>query len=115
MKLPPNIKFVAAANPYRLKKQSSQQNGEQGLSYERHHVLAAMEMKNHKDVMHRLTYRVHTLPSSLLDYVWDYGFLRPEIERLYVNAMLRRELTVPDDQHWKTFITKFTELVSQLC
>lgn len=52
MKLPANIKFIAAANPYRVKKESdrSKQNNESGLSYERHHVLAAMELKTHKDI-----------------------------------------------------------------
>lgn len=80
-KLPSNIKFIAAANPYRVKNErgQSKQKYESGLSYERHHVLAAMELKTHKDVMQRLTYRVHTLPNSLLDYVWDYGYLKPEV------------------------------------
>ncbi len=50
-KLPSNLKFIAAANPYRMKKMlRAERNNEAGLSYERHHVLAAMELKTHKGI-----------------------------------------------------------------
>ncbi|CAG8803669.1 21082_t:CDS:2, partial [Dentiscutata erythropus] len=29
----------------------------------------------------KLVYQVHPLPDQILDYVWDYGVLKPEEER----------------------------------
>ncbi len=34
-------------------------------------------------------YRVHPLPESLVDYVFDFGALHPDTEKLYIRAMLK--------------------------
>jgi len=82
-KLPPNLKFIAAANPYRQKKLPKEDDAASntpGLAFDQYHSLASIEQQTtNKDIMHRLVYRVHPIPESLLDYVWDYGYLQPEV------------------------------------
>jgi energy-coupling factor transporter ATP-binding protein EcfA2 len=41
------------------------------------------------DPMARLVYRVHPLPASMADLVYDFGSLSLETETLYIGAMLR--------------------------
>lgn len=68
--LPDNIVFIAACNPYKVRKSKD----EVGLIKQR--------------VATRLVYRVHPLPDSLIDYVWDYGSLSDKEERLYIGNIL---------------------------
>ena len=70
-KLPDNIVFIAACNPYKVRKAK----GEVGLIKQR--------------VATRLVYRVHPLPDSLIDYVWDYGSLSYKEESLYIGNILQ--------------------------
>jgi nucleoside-triphosphatase THEP1 len=69
--LPFNIVFIAACNPYKIRNF----NSDVGLIKQR--------------VATQLVYRVHPLPDSLLDYVWDYGSLTENEEVLYINNILR--------------------------
>ena len=43
-------------------------------------------------------YRVHPLPESMIDFVFDFGALTPDNERLYIKAMLRRQLPHTDEK-----------------
>eukprot|EP01052_Picozoa_sp_SAG31_P003961 SAG31_NODE_158_length_21979_cov_6.851691_2_plen_3236_part_00 len=74
-KLPPNLKVLAACNPYRLKPAAMQRSG--GLT--------------HAGGIGRsdLVYVVNPLPETLLDYVWDYGTLNLAEEKRYIGSMLR--------------------------
>jgi hypothetical protein len=45
-----------------------------------------------KDPLKNLVYRVHPLPESMIDAVFDFGALSPENEKLYIKAMLHRAL-----------------------
>jgi len=69
-RIPDNIVFIAACNPYKIRKS----NSEVGLIKQR--------------VATRLVYRVHPLPDALIDYVWDYGSLTEHEERLYIGNIL---------------------------
>jgi len=69
-KLPDNIVFIAACNPYKLRKQRVSI----GLIKQR--------------VASRLVYTVHPLPDSLIDYVWDFGSLSEKEESLYIGNIL---------------------------
>ncbi|CAG2252998.1 RNF213 [Mytilus edulis] len=44
--------------------------------------------KIRKDELSSLVYRVHPLPESLIDYVWDYGSLSEEDEKTYIAKMV---------------------------
>ena len=78
--LPPNLVFVAACNPYKLKKarRSISSRGLKG--------------RKHRDSKSDLVYRVHPLPESMLDYVWDFGSLDREDEIAYIKRMLEADV-----------------------
>jgi E3 ubiquitin-protein ligase RNF213 len=93
--LPFNIKIIAACNPYRLRATKSLYGGEEmaGLAYE-HFSKSTLENVGTgiKDPLRNLVYRVHPLPESMIDHVFDFGALSAETESLYVKAMLRKQL-----------------------
>eukprot|EP00340_Litonotus_pictus_P011848 CAMPEP_0170538902 /NCGR_PEP_ID=MMETSP0209-20121228/103595_1 /TAXON_ID=665100 ORGANISM="Litonotus pictus, Strain P1" /NCGR_SAMPLE_ID=MMETSP0209 /ASSEMBLY_ACC=CAM_ASM_000301 /LENGTH=3866 /DNA_ID=CAMNT_0010840703 /DNA_START=1009 /DNA_END=12609 /DNA_ORIENTATION=+ len=49
------------------------------------------EAKKHQYSAQDLVYTVHPLQDPLLDYVWDYGVLKEEEERKYIEKMLIKE------------------------
>jgi hypothetical protein len=69
-KIPENIIFIAACNPYKVRRNTN----EVGLIKQR--------------IATRLVYTVHPLPDALMDYVWDYGSLTDNEERLYIGNIL---------------------------
>ena len=70
-----NVVLMACANPYekRIAKEQT----------------AGLQSKFRWDKFADLTYRVHPLPESMLDYVWDYGALRKEDEREYIRTIFQ--------------------------
>ncbi|CAG8444408.1 26262_t:CDS:10 [Dentiscutata erythropus] len=73
----PNIRIFAACNPYRLRTKSQSDVGLSAKLYEE---------KN------QLVYQVHPLPDQILDYVWDYGYLKAEDEKNYIDIMVKTKL-----------------------
>ena len=71
----PNIKIIAACNPYRLREV-------------RQTKTAGIDSKFAPDAFARLAYRVHPLPENLLEYVWDYGSLTEDDESMYIHKMI---------------------------
>ena len=69
-----NLVFLAACNPYRLRKEKIQRAG--------------LEHKNIANEYSKLVYRVHPLPEAMIDYVWDYGCLDRRDERDYIKRMV---------------------------
>ncbi|CAG8574733.1 752_t:CDS:10, partial [Racocetra persica] len=72
-----NIRLFSACNPYRLRLKSDTQAGLLAKRYEEHS---------------NLVYQVHPLPDQILDYVWDYGVLKPSDEKIYINIMVKKYL-----------------------
>lgn len=98
-----NIKIIAACNPYRLRSTKSLYGGEEmaGLAFELFpgkHNGAGQRAENVgtgiKDPLRNLVYRVHPLPESMIDYIFDFGALSAETERLYIHAMLLEQLGI---------------------
>jgi energy-coupling factor transporter ATP-binding protein EcfA2 len=95
--LPSDIKVIAACNPYRLRFSKNLYGGEEmaGLIFE-HFVGGDDAMENVgtgiKDPLRNLVYRVHPLPESMIDYIFDFGALTAETEKQYIRAMLKRIL-----------------------
>ena len=78
-KLPENIAFIGAVNPYRKSKQKRvglRININKDNNYE--------EMDNED-----LVYIVNPLPHSLLNYVFDFGALNKEDEKKYIIHMIK--------------------------
>ena len=74
--LSPNLVFIAACNPYRIRKSGSMTTA--GLSGK----------AKAEDECSKLVYRVHPLPETMIDYIWDYGSLSPSDERAYIGRMV---------------------------
>ncbi|CAG8470531.1 17412_t:CDS:2, partial [Cetraspora pellucida] len=79
-KIHPNIRLFAACNPYRLRTKAQSNVGLSAKLYEE---------------KGRLVYQVHPMPDQILDYVWDYGHLKADDERNYVEIMVKTQLNHP--------------------
>ena len=64
-KLPENIVFIGAVNPYRKSKQKK----------------AGLKIDNNDDYESDLVYTVNPMPHSLLNFVFDSGSLKSEDEK----------------------------------
>ncbi|KAJ7381008.1 hypothetical protein OS493_004603 [Desmophyllum pertusum] len=86
--LPSNLVFIAACNPYRLRPVGKI-------------LTAGLGDKTSTDEYSRLVYRVHPLPETMIDYVWDYGSVSPEDERTYIARMVEG---IFDNKHGRLLI-----------
>ncbi|PKY23579.1 hypothetical protein RhiirB3_526609, partial [Rhizophagus irregularis] len=75
----PNIRLFATCNPYRLRTKAQSQAG------------LTNRVKKFEE-QSKLVYQVKPLPDQILDYVWDYGILKPEDEYRYIQIMVEKEL-----------------------
>jgi len=74
--LMPNLIFIAACNPYRLRPPGKIST-------------AGLSGKTITDEYARLVYRVHPLPETMIDFVWDYGSLGKKDELAYIARMVQ--------------------------
>ena len=79
-----NVQVIGAVNPYRKKTDVVL---DAGLGFNQH-VLGS---EAQRDEMKDLVYRVHSLPATLLSYVFDFGFLEQDVEAMYIKVMVRRQ------------------------
>ena len=73
--LKPNLVFIAACNPYRLRPPGKIST-------------AGLSGKTITDEYSKLVYRVHPLPETMIDFVWDYGSLSKKDECAYICRMV---------------------------
>lgn len=93
--IPDNMKIIAACNPYRLRTTKGLYGGEEmaGLVYDHHGATHSENVGTGiKDPLRNLVYRVHPLPESLIDYIFDFGALSSETEKIYIKSMLKKAL-----------------------
>lgn len=74
--LSPNLKILAACNPYRLRSDESI-------------LTSGLQGKIKTDQLSKLVYRVHPLPETMIDFVWDYGSLQKQDEIRYIKRMVQ--------------------------
>ena len=83
------LKIVAAVNPYRKHSETMIEKLENaGLGF----YMPSSETKEkfgHIPIRH-LVYRVQQLPTSLMPLVWDYGQLEKNVERNYIENMVKK-------------------------
>ena len=75
-KLPENIVFIGAVNPYRKAKQK----------------IVGLKINNNVNIYEEsdLVYTVHPMPHSLLNFVFDFGNLNPDDEKRYIENMVKQ-------------------------
>jgi hypothetical protein len=77
----PNVRLFAACNPYCLRTRNLSDAD-------------LRKVKKYEEV-NKLAYQVKPLPDQILDYVWDYGILKPYDEYKYIQIMVEKELGEP--------------------
>ncbi|CAG8493234.1 1592_t:CDS:10 [Gigaspora margarita] len=87
-----NIRLFAACNPYRLRQKADTQAG----------------LSRRYEEKSRLAYQVRPLPDQILDFVWDYGVLKPSDEKIYIDIMVKKFLK---DSHEDVKTDLFVELL----
>ncbi|RGB27321.1 hypothetical protein C1646_769275 [Rhizophagus diaphanus] len=75
-----NIRLFAACNPYRIRTKTATEAG----------LLKPKESRFQEKS--KLVYQVNPLPDQILDYVWDYGILKPVEEIKYIEIMVKELL-----------------------
>jgi hypothetical protein len=91
--IPDSVRIVAACNPYRLRRGGPVAGTETGLVFDHHDNVADENVGSGiKDPLADLVYRVHPLPESMTDYVFDFGALSKNTEELYIRAMIKSVL-----------------------
>jgi hypothetical protein len=94
--IPPNLKIIAACNPYRLRAANNSLYGNEemaGLVFEQHERgLGENVGTGIKDPLRNLVYRVHPLPESMIDHIFDFGALKDSTEKLYIHAIIKSQL-----------------------
>jgi MoxR-like ATPase len=95
-RIPDSIKVIAACNPYRLRLKRDGDDEGVGLVFE--HSESSQEAENVgtgiKDPLSELVYRVHPLPESMTDFIFDFGALSDTTERMYIGSMIRNNLSL---------------------
>lgn len=89
-----NIRVLAALNPYRTRMYNEDHN--YGLLHQSPVIRDdsdAVEEANMKN----LVYKVHKIPRSLKDFIFDFGALESITERLYIDSILGSRLAMPCD------------------
>ncbi|PAA67120.1 hypothetical protein BOX15_Mlig008706g1 [Macrostomum lignano] len=97
--LPCNLRFIAACNPYVLRPKCDNS---------KHAGLEIKELRN--DKMMNLVYRVHPLPETMVELVWDFGRLTDSDEHAYISQMVA--LSIPQKILRKE-ITEFLSIVQK--
>ena len=95
-KLPENIVFIAACNPYRKKDNKGKIQEKIGLDAnlavkEKKH-LNEKERENLKNKDVDLVYLVNPLPHSLLNFVFDFGGLEKDDEESYIRCIIEESI-----------------------
>jgi hypothetical protein len=86
------VQILAALNPYRTRPPKPEDDREDsvGLEYTKtQHFAAESSPNNLKD----LVYKVHPIPPTLRDFIFDFGALEEDTEALYIQSMVASHLS----------------------
>ena len=94
-KLPENIVFIAACNPYRMREKKAGNQEKVGLNINQaHNQLKQLNQKEIEDIKANkggdLVYTVNPLPHSLLNFVFYFGKLKKEDEQNYIKCIIKK-------------------------
>ena len=84
------IHILAALNPYRTKPDTGEERA--GLLFHHQNQTQTPNHQHHHDPMSKLVYRVHPIPHTLRDFIFDFGSLTPNNEKLYIQSMVMNQL-----------------------
>lgn len=98
IRLHEGIQILAALNPYRLKPESFEVVGA-GLSLDIQETsMASVSVSGGGSdrlqdfQMNRLVYKVHKIPLTMQDFIFDFGALEESTELLYIQSMVKKHM-----------------------
>ena len=99
--LPKNMVFLGACNPKRYKTDKIGTDDNIGIKKDR---FAVQRLANSTGST-SLLYTVVSIPETMLEYIWDYGFLDEETETKYVKTMLNSCELLSSKSEWVGWTT----------
>ncbi|KAJ5068534.1 hypothetical protein M0811_02467 [Anaeramoeba ignava] len=87
------IYIFGAANPYRLREEKSENDDfltDEGLAFD------YGERQEEMKLLRRAVYRVHAIPDSFFDDIFDYGILSQNSEQRYIEKMIQNSFSEID-------------------
>ena len=94
--LPANMVFLGACNPQRRKNDRIAVDDNIGIKKERYEIQRVARDGNNASLL----YSVVPIPETMLEYVWDYGFLDKTTETKYIRTMLKRCVKFEQFDKW---------------
>ena len=88
--LPNNMVFLAACNSRRLATQKPQFDDNIGIKKAQYEI-------EKSDIRERLMYFVVPIPETMIEYIYDYGYLNDVTERKYIETILRTCKNLSDE------------------
>ncbi len=103
--LPNNMVFLGACNPQRQKKKREELGD--NIAIKKYHL--DFQHLNH-GIDSSLLYSAVPIPETMLEYIWDYGYLNQTTENSYITAMLNQCKELQTDQNWfKCIVNSISE------
>ncbi|CAF5147647.1 unnamed protein product, partial [Rotaria sp. Silwood1] len=93
--LPKNMVLLGACNPQRRKKNQKETDDAIGIKKHHYEILRQRNSLNSSSL-----YSVVTIPETMLEYIWDYGYLNEITEKSYVQAIVNACENLTTDQTW---------------
>ena len=95
--LPDNMVFLGACNPRRNKPNKILLNEDAHIGLRKAHYAKLKSQYTGND--RRLLYTVVPTPETMLEYIWDYGYLNESSEKSYIRTMINscRDLSSDPD------------------
>lgn len=90
------IKILAALNPYRLRPTVKHEDEDLNAGLEQVAVVSqsfSADEINLAAMMKKLVYKVHPIPPTLKDFIFDFGSLSESTEMLYISSMVAKQLS----------------------
>ncbi|CAF0876681.1 unnamed protein product [Rotaria sordida] len=94
--LPDNMVFLGACNPQRQKPNNVTFNNNIGIKKDRYTVERLIHVTGNVSLL----YNVVSIPETMLEYVWDFGFLDEDTERKYIETMLNICQELKSNLNW---------------
>ncbi|KAJ5067535.1 hypothetical protein M0811_12887 [Anaeramoeba ignava] len=110
----PQIKFIAAGNPYRLRNKTKTDEDfltDEGLIFD------YGEKQDEMKLLRQEVYRVHQISDSFFDDIFDFGNLKKQTEKPYIEKIIQNSINeINSKKSSSIFIdsTKFTKLFTEL-
>ncbi|CAF2907340.1 unnamed protein product [Rotaria sp. Silwood2] len=107
--LPDNMIFLGACNPQRWTKTTNILHDNIGIKKNPYDI----QRLNAHLGRESLIYHVVPIPETMLEYIWDYGFLDGETEIVYIRTMLNKCNKLANETSWYDYTVSLVAISQQ--